>query len=89
MSTQIADATSLVDYIKSFTGSSNDDEIKQCIYLAELMMRNIELPALRTDPYTTIGVANSQGQVPIPADMNKPIIFFNQGNPGGTPGSGP
>ena len=46
MSTQIADATSLVDYIKSFTGSSNDDEIKQCIYLAELMMRNIELPAL-------------------------------------------
>jgi hypothetical protein len=48
-------------------------------------MRNIELPALRSDPYANenIGVANALGQVPIPADMNKPILFFKQGNPGG------
>jgi hypothetical protein len=78
----IPDADGLVSYIKNFTGSTNDQEIKQCIYLAELSMRNIELPALRTNPYTTIGVADQYGSVPIPADMNKPIIFFNQGQPG-------
>jgi hypothetical protein len=89
MSTQIANADALVAYIQQFTGSSNDNEIKQCIYLAEMMMRNIELPALRTNPYTTIGVADEFGAIPIPADMNKPIVFFNQGNPGATPGSGP
>ena len=89
MSTQIANADALVAYVEQFTGSSNDAEIRQCIYLAELSMRNIELPALRTNPYNTIGVANAQGQIPIPADMVKPIIFFNQGNPGGVPGSGP
>jgi hypothetical protein len=44
-------------------------------------MRNIELPALRSDPYTTLGVADQYGAVPIPPDMNKPIIFFNQGQP--------
>jgi len=82
MSTQIANATALVAYIKDFTGSSNDAEIRQCIYLAEMMMRNIELPALRTDPYQTIGIANAEGLVPIPPDMNKPILFFNQGNVG-------
>jgi hypothetical protein len=44
-------------------------------------MRNIELPALRCDPYApeNIGVVNSLGQVPIPGDMNKPILFFKQG----------
>jgi hypothetical protein len=92
MSTQIANATALVDYILDFTGSSNRDEIKQCIFLAEMMMRNIELPALRTDPYTTIGTANSDGLIPIPADMNRPILFFNQGSTGSgqnTAGSGP
>ena len=82
MSTQIADANALVQYIKDFTGSSNDAEIKQCIYITEMMLRNIELPALRTNPYTTIGVADQNGYVPIPADMNKPILFFNQGSPG-------
>ena len=55
MSTEIADANALVAFIEDFTGSSNNDEIKKCIYLAELMMRNIELPALRTDPTVTIG----------------------------------
>jgi hypothetical protein len=92
MSANIANATALVDYVLDFTGSSNRDEIKQCIFLAEMMMRNIELPALRTDPYTTIGVANSDGLIPIPSDMNKPILFFNQGSTGSgsvTNGSGP
>ena len=75
----------LVSYIQEFTGSTNDTEIKQCIFLAELTMRNIELPALRSDPYAAenIGTANALGQVPIPADMNKPILFFKQGSPGG------
>jgi hypothetical protein len=79
----------LVDYIKSFTGSTNDEEIKQCIFLAEMAMRNIELPALRTDPYTTLGTANAEGNVPIPSDMNKPIQFFNQGNNGQSSTTGP
>jgi len=85
MSFQIPTGTALVDFLKDFTGSSNDSEIRQCIYLAELSMRNIELPALRSDPYAAenIGTSNSLGQVPIPADMNKPILFFKQGNPGG------
>lgn len=90
MSTMIANATALVDYVKAFTGSTNTEEIKQCIFLAEMSMRNIELPALRTNPYTTIGIADSNGQVPIPADMLKPIVFFNQGTPGqGGNGVGP
>ena len=53
------------------------------------MMRNIELPALRTNPYTTTGVANSAGQVSIPPDMNRPILFFNQGNSGSQSNGGP
>ena len=75
----------LVDYIKDFTGSTNTTEVKQCIFLAELTMRNIELPALRSDPYATenIGIADANGYVPIPEDMNKPILFFNQS--GSTP----
>ena len=92
MSANIQNASALVDYILDFTGSSNRDEIKQCIFLAEMMMRNIELPALRTDPYTTIGTANSDGLIPIPSDMNRPILFFNQGSTGSsntTAGSGP
>jgi len=90
MSFQIPTADDLVTFLEDFTGSSNTDEIKQCIYLAELSMRNIELPALRSDPYAeeNIGVANEYGRVPIPADMNKPILFFNQN--GATPSqSGP
>ena len=75
----------LVDYIKDFTGSTNTTEVKQCIFLAELAMRNIELPALRSDPYAVenIGIADADGYVPIPEDMNKPILFFNQS--GSTP----
>ena len=85
MSFQIPTADALVEYLKDFTGSTNDEEIKQCIFLAELSMRNIELPALRSDPYAVenIGIADSEGYIDIPADMNKPILFFKQGNPGG------
>jgi hypothetical protein len=77
MSTMIPNATALVNYVKDFTGSSNDQEIRQCIYLTELMLRNIELPALRTDPWTTVAVAGADGYVDIPANMNRPILFFN------------
>ena len=47
MSFMIPDADTLVTYLKDFTGSSNDTEIQQCIFQAELAMRNIELPALK------------------------------------------
>lgn len=89
MSFIIPNGNALVDYIKDFTGSTNDDEIKQCIFLAEMSMRNIELPALRSDPYAeeNIATADSLGNIPIPADMNKPILFFKQGNPGGATAS--
>lgn len=71
----------LVDFIKDFTGSTNTQEIKNCIFLAELSMRNIELPALRSDPYDPayIGIVDGEGGIPIPGDMNKPILFFKQG----------
>ena len=79
---QIPTADDLVTFIKDFTGSINDDEIKRCIFMAELSMRNIELPALRCDPYAVenIGVADENGRIPIPGDMNKPILFFKQGS---------
>jgi hypothetical protein len=87
MSFQIPSADDLVDYLKDFTGSSNDAEIRQCIFQAELMMRNIELPALRSDPYdpASIGTVGNNSLLDIPADMNKPILFFQRGNT--TPGN--
>lgn len=77
----IPTADDLVTFIKDFTGSTNDAEIKKCIFMAEMSMRNIELPALRCDPYApeNIGIADSNGRIPIPGDMNKPILFFKQG----------
>lgn len=77
----IPTADALVNYIKDFTGSTSDAEIKQCIFLGELSMRNVELPALRSDPYDPqyIGIVDSEGGIPIPGDMNKPILFFKQG----------
>lgn len=86
----IPSADDLVEFIKDFTGSSNDEEIKKCIFMAELSMRNIELPALRCDPYLpeNIGVADSNGRIPIPGDMNKPILFFKQGGTYNTSGTG-
>jgi len=89
MSFQIPNGNALVSYVQDFTGSSNAEEIKKCILMAEMAMRNIELPSLRTDPYNTFGVADEEGNVPIPADMNKPIQFFNQGNNGQTSTTGP
>ena len=77
----IPTADDLVDFIKDFTGSTNTAEIKKCIFMAEMSMRNIELPALRCDPYNpeNIGVVDANGRIPIPGDMNKPILFFKQG----------
>lgn len=87
----IPDADALVDYLKDFTGSTNTTEIQQCIFQAELAMRNIELPALRSDPYASqfIGTIDSSGMLPIPEDMNKPILFFLQGDNGQTSMTGP
>ena len=62
---QIATADALVSFIQSFTGSTNTTEIKQCIFLAEMSMRNIELPALRSDPYApeNIHAVNATGGI--------------------------
>lgn len=77
----ISTADELVSYLKDFTGSNNDNEIKQCIFQAELAMRNVELPALRSNPYDAayIGTVGDNSMMEIPADMNKPILFFQQG----------
>lgn len=72
-------------------------EIMGCIQMCELKMRTIELPALRSDPYSisnpTILTTNSQGMAPIPADMNSPILFFQDTAPAnqipGSTGLGP
>ena len=85
----IPDADTLVTYLKDFTGSSDDTEIKQCIFQAELMMRNIELPSLRTNPYETFGTVGANQLMPIPTDMNKPILFFQQGQNGMPNNTGP
>jgi len=85
----IPDADTLVNYLMDFTGSSDENEIKQCIFQAELMMRNIELPALRTNPYETFGTVGANQLMPIPADMNKPILFFQQGQNGMPNNTGP
>ena len=88
MSFQIPTADDLVTFVKSFTGSTNDTEIKQCIYLAELSMRNIELPALRTNPWTTIGIADQYGAIPIPADTSSGGGFGNWGGVSSSGGGG-
>ena len=80
MSTFIADGNGLVSYIQTFTGSKDTQEIQNCVFLTEMMLRNIELPALRSDPSTTIGTADVNGNVPVPPDMHHPILFYNQGN---------
>ena len=78
---QITNANELVSFVKDFTGSTNDSEIKECIFMGEMMMRNLELPIMRSDPYDTNFqvAADSDGMIPIPGDMLKPIIFFKQG----------
>lgn len=86
---QIASADELVTFVKQFTGSTNDAEIKECIFLGEMMMRNIELPIQRSDPYSPnfIFAAGPGGLVPIPGDMLKPIVFFKIGGVQGSSGS--
>ena len=85
----IPDADTLVNYLMDFTGSTNETEIQQCIFQAELAMRNIELPALRTNPYETFGTVGPGQLMPIPQDMNKPILFFQQGQNGVQTSTGP
>jgi hypothetical protein len=56
-------------------------EIQTCIQFAELKMRTLELPALRTNPYgdnPTILTTDANGLAPIPADMNMPVLFFQE-----------
>jgi len=57
-------------------------EIQNSVQLAELKMRTVELPALRSNPYDPSSpscvTTDSQGMAPIPADMNWPILFFQQ-----------
>ena len=89
---QIADALQLVEFIKTFTGSKDDSEIKECIFMGEMMMRNVELPIMRSDPYEEqfIVPADEFGTIPIPGDMLKPILFFKMGSPSsGSTGLGP
>ena len=63
----IPTADDLVNFIKDYTGSTNTAEIQKCIFLAEMSMRNIELPALRCDPYApeNVAIADSRGRIPI------------------------
>lgn len=72
-------------------------EICNSIQMAELKMRTIELPALRSDPYAdvepSILTTNANGMAPIPADMCFPILFFQETPPAnqapGSTGLGP
>jgi len=75
---QIADANALVSFIQDFTGSNNTNEIKECIFMAEMMMRNLELPVMRSDPTSSQfqATADSLGHIAIPGDMLKPILFY-------------
>jgi len=69
-----------VSILKLPTQSTLD--IQFCIQFAELSFRTIYLPALRSNPYDPVNpstiVTNTNGLAPIPADMNWPIIFFQQ-----------
>jgi hypothetical protein len=66
-------------------------EIQSSIQFAELKMRTLELPSLRSDPYDatspSILTTDTAGMAPIPADMNWPILFFQDSNPEGASGN--
>jgi hypothetical protein len=71
-------------------------EIQSSIQFAELKMRTLELPALRSNPYDSaypsILTTDANGMAPIPADMNWPILFFQEtpgANAGNTASMGP
>lgn len=57
-------------------------EIQASIQLAELKMRVIELPGLRSNPYDPVDpstlTVGADGLAAIPADMNWPILFFQE-----------
>ena len=65
--------------------SASSLEIQSCVQMAELKMRTIELPALRSDPYSdsnpTVLTTNANGMAPITADMSFPILFFQESPP--------
>jgi len=65
--------------------TSSSLEIQSCIQMAELKMRTIELPALRSDPYDVTDpsylTTDANGMAPIPADMCFPILFFQDTYP--------
>jgi hypothetical protein len=69
--------------------SQSSMEIMTSIQLAELKMRTVELPALRSNPYDlvapTILTTDSQGMASIPIDMNWPILFFQDSQPQNQP----
>ena len=60
--------------------SSSTVEIFSSIQMGEMKMRTLELPALRSNPYDPISPAllttDGNGLAPIPQDMAKPILFF-------------
>lgn len=85
-----ADQTTPVAILKLPTQSVI--EIMGCIQMAELKMRTIELPALRSDPYNvntpSVLTTDANGLAPIPADMVFPILFFQETPPSNqAPGS--
>jgi hypothetical protein len=69
--------------------SQSSMEIMTSIQNAEMSMRVIELPALRSDPYNpvtpSILVTDDQGMADIPTDMNWPILFFQESQPSNQP----
>jgi len=84
------DASLPVAILKIPTQSSI--EIMNCIQMAELKMRTIELPALRSNPYDdaapSVLITDSKGMSPIPADMVFPILFFQESQPTDQPPGG-
>lgn len=72
-------------------------EVMSCIQLAEMRMRTLELPGLRSDPYSLTNpdvlTVDSQGMADVPQDMNWPILFFQETPPAnqapGSTGLGP
>jgi hypothetical protein len=69
--------------------SNSAIEISNAIQMAELKMRTIELPALRSDPYDatspTVLTTDANGMAPIPGDMCFPILFFQDTYPSQQP----
>ncbi len=69
--------------------SQSSMEILTCIQMAELKLRKLEIPGLRSDPYDTLNpsilTTDTQGMAPIPDDMNFPILFFQESQPSNQP----